>query len=59
MPPALLILLGVTDTRVWLESCPCMAGLQHCWWVEAVDGQESESRAGEGAWKWLGWGFSW
>lgn len=43
----------------WLESYPCTAALQHCWWVEAVDGQESKGRAGEGAWKWLGWGFSW
>lgn len=42
----------------WLESYPCTAALQLCWWVEAADGQESKGRAGEGAWKWLGWGFS-
>lgn len=43
----------------WLESYPCTAALQHCWWVEAADGQESKGRAGEGAWKWLGWRVSW
>lgn len=43
----------------WLESYPCTAALQRCWCVEDADGQESEGRAGEMAWKWLGWGFSW
>lgn len=41
----------------WLESYPCTAALQRCWWVEAADGREREGRAGEGAWKWLGWAF--